>query len=56
LALTSGARLGVYEIGSPHAEEIGEVYRASNTRLQCDLALKLLPPEGPTNPERRVEC
>ncbi|HEX8818014.1 MAG TPA: protein kinase [Terriglobales bacterium] len=44
MGLTSGSRLGAYEIQSPlGAGGMGEVYRATDTKLGRDVALKVLP-------------
>lgn len=53
MALTSGTRLGPYEVESPiGAGGMGEVYRARDTRLNRDVALKILPEALARDPER----
>ncbi len=53
LAFTSGTRIGPYEILSAlGAGGMGEVYRARDTKLDRDVAIKVLPDAFATDPER----
>lgn len=53
MPLSSGTRLGPYEILSPiGAGGMGEVYRARHVTLQREAAIKVLPRELSTDPER----
>jgi serine/threonine protein kinase len=53
LALTPGARLGVYQITAPLGEGgMGQVYRATDTTLGRQVAIKILPDAFAQDPER----
>jgi len=53
MPLSAGDKLGPYEIQSPlGAGGMGEVYRATDTKLGRDVALKVLPAEMAHDPER----
>jgi serine/threonine protein kinase len=53
MALSSGGKLGPYEIESPlGASGMGEVYRAFDTRLYRNVAIKILPASFSGDPDR----
>ena len=55
MALSTGSRLGSYEIVAPiGAGGMGEVYRARDTKLNRDVAIKILPELFALDPERRA--
>jgi serine/threonine protein kinase len=53
LALTPGTRLGVYEIVAQIGEGgMGQVFRATDTKLKRQVAIKILPPSFASDPDR----
>jgi eukaryotic-like serine/threonine-protein kinase len=55
MPLTSGTKLGPYEIIAPlGAGGMGEVYRARDTRLDRDVAIKVLPSHLSESPDLRA--
>jgi aminoglycoside phosphotransferase (APT) family kinase protein len=53
LTLTTGTRLGVYEVTAQIGEGgMGQVYRARDTKLNRDVALKILPDAFASDPDR----
>jgi serine/threonine-protein kinase len=53
MSITAGTRFGSYEVGDViGAGGMGEVYRATDTKLKRDVAIKVLPEAVATDPDR----
>ena len=53
MSLPPGTRLGIYEITAQIGEGgMGQVYRATDTKLKRQVAIKILPPSVAADPDR----
>jgi eukaryotic-like serine/threonine-protein kinase len=53
VAITPGTRLGVYEVTAQIGEGgMGQLYRATDTKLKRQVAIKILPPSLATDHDR----
>jgi serine/threonine protein kinase len=51
MALAPGTRLGAYEVTAQIGEGgMGQVFRATDTKLKRQVAIKILPPRSPLTP------
>ncbi len=57
MSLQPGTRLGIYEVTAKIGEGgMGEVWQARDTKLDRDVALKVLPQAFTDDPDRLARC